>query len=71
MYKDFFVRFPGLRGTHVGGYFYIAFSGFSENRHSCAFRVYRVRLKVFFWFLECSSSGKFWYSDVEFGGLTY
>ena len=48
MYKDFFVRFPGLRGTHVGGYFYIAFSGFSENRHSCAFRVYGVRLKVSF-----------------------
>ena len=21
MYKDFFVRFPGLRGTHVGWYF--------------------------------------------------
>jgi hypothetical protein len=70
MYKDFFVRFRGLRGTHVW-YFYIAFSGFSENRHSGAFRVYGVRLKVIFGALECSSSGEFRYSDVEFGGLTY
>ncbi len=50
---------------------YIAFSGFSENRHSCAFRVYGVRLKVIFWVLECSSGGKFWYFDVGLGGLTY
>ncbi len=71
MYKDFFCAFSGFTGYACGLVFYIAFSGFSENRHSCAFRVYGVRLKVIFSVLECSSSGKFWYFDVELGGLTY
>ncbi len=46
--QGFLCAFSGFTGYACGLVFYVAFSGSSENRHSCAFRVYGVRLKVSF-----------------------
>jgi hypothetical protein len=46
--QRFHCAFSGFTGYACGLVFYVAFSGSSENRHSCAFRVYGVRLKVSF-----------------------